>query len=461
VLSALASEPPRAPAQGTNAPASAWYALAVLIATTLFAFVDRQILNLIAPTLQKLLQLSDLQLGALQGLGLALFASATGYPIGWLADRYGRRRVLGACVVLWSLSTGFCAFQNSFAGLFAGTAGIAVGESALSSIVFAMMPDLFPERQRNTANFIFFAVVLFAAAAGFALGGAMLAWLGRHPLYLPGVPATGSWRTALVLVALPGPLFALLLASIRMRPARARASKASAPAELEQFLPFVRSHWRAIACIYGAIAAYSLPLNSSFTWLPIAMPRIFGIESSAVGMQLGGAVAVGIFVGLILPPLGARLMPGISPLKPLHLARLFMIAALLPTALMLVAATPWQIYTATAAQYALGLGTGALMPGVIQQIAPAGLRSRLLAILGIVSGISTGLAPILVGAASGLMPGSRGIIAAITEVALPGWVIAIVSISLAQKPFLVTAAEVKREQQDLEAASAGVAMPAH
>jgi MFS family permease len=452
---------PQATHREPGAPASAWYALAVLIATTLFAFVDRQILNLIAPTLQKMLRLSDLELGALQGLGLALFASAAGYPIGWLADRYGRRRVLGACVVLWSLSTGFCAFQNSFVGLFAGTAGIAVGESALSSIVFAMMPDLFPERQRNTANFIFFAVVLFAAAAGFALGGAMLAWLARHPLYLPGVPATGSWRTALVLVAIPGPLFALLLATIRMRSARTRIPKSSpSPAELGQFLPFVRANWRAIACIYGAIAAYSLPLNSSFAWLPIAMPRIFGIDSAAVGVQLGGAIAMGIFVGLILAPLGARLMPGTSTLKPLHLARFFMLVALLPTAFMLIAATPWQIYAATAAQYALGLGTGALMPGLIQQIAPARLRSRLLAILGIVSGIATGLAPILVGAASGIMPGSRGIITAITAVALPGWVIAIVFISLAQKPFLVTATEVKREEQDVEAAPA-VAVPVH
>jgi len=446
-----------------SAPASAWYALAVLIATTLFAFVDRQILNLLAPTLQQELKLSDLELGALQGLGLALFASMTGYPIGWLADRYGRRRILGACIVLWSISTAFCAFQNTFAGLFAGTAGIAIGESALSSIVFAMMPDLFPERQRNTANFIFFAVVLFAAAGGFALGGAMLGWLAHHPLNLPGLASMESWRVPLILVSVPGPLFALLLGTIRIRSTAGRGARSDeSSAAPEELVPFVRSNWRAIVYIYGMIGAYSLPLNSSFSWLPIAMPRIFGIESSAVGLQLGAAIAVGILVGLLLPPLAMRIAGGDATLKPLGLARIFMIAAIAPTLFVLVAATPWQIYAAIAVQYALGLATGALMPGVIQQLAPARMRSRLLAILGIVSGISAGLAPILVGALSSLIPASRGIFVAIVVVSLPGWVIGALLISWARKPFLATAEMVRRQEGAAEGATTTAAvMPAH
>lgn len=445
-----------------GAPASAWYALGVLIATTLFAFVDRQILNLIAPTLQEELHLSDFELGALQGLGLALFASAAGYPIGWLADRYGRRRVLAACVVLWSASTAFCAFQSTFAGMFAGTAGIAIGKSALGAIVFAMMPDLFPERQRNTANYIFFTVVLFSAAAGFALGGAMLGWLERHPLSLPLLSGMESWRVALILVAVPGPLIALLLGTISMRGATARAVKAAGSSpELGEFLPFVRSNWRTIACLYGMIAAYSLPLSSGFNWFSIAMPRIFGTEVSSVGPQLGAATAVGIAIGLLLPPLGARFMPGEPRLRPLNLARIFFLAATAPTLFVLVATTPGQIYAATAAQYALGIATGALMPGVIQQIAPARLRARMLALLGIVGAVASGSAPMLVGALSGLFPDARGILAAITIVSLPGWVIAAVLISLARKPLLITMDAVKREEERIAETETAAVQPMH
>ena len=67
--------------------AAAWWALGVLVAISLFAFIDRQALSLVAAPLAADLKLSDTQLGALQGLGLAIFATFT-YPLGWLADRF-------------------------------------------------------------------------------------------------------------------------------------------------------------------------------------------------------------------------------------------------------------------------------------------------------------------------------------------------------------------------------------
>src|SRR3546814_3312270 len=44
-----------------KAPLSAWYGLFVLVMTTLFAFVDRQILNLVGPSLQTSLGFTDFQ----------------------------------------------------------------------------------------------------------------------------------------------------------------------------------------------------------------------------------------------------------------------------------------------------------------------------------------------------------------------------------------------------------------
>src|SRR3546814_10917773 len=118
--------------------------------TTLFAFVVRQMLSLVAPALQTSLGFSDLQLGMLQGLGMAVFASVASYPMGWLADRYGRRLILALGVACWSLATGLFAFQQSFGGLFAATIGIAIGEAGLEPIVFALIPDLFFEDRKST-----------------------------------------------------------------------------------------------------------------------------------------------------------------------------------------------------------------------------------------------------------------------------------------------------------------------
>src|SRR3546814_10924021 len=92
-------------AKARGAATWAWYGLGVLLMTTLFAFVVRQMLSLIAPSLQTSLGFTDLQLGMLQGLGMAVFASVASYPMGWLADRFGRRLLLALGVACWSLPT--------------------------------------------------------------------------------------------------------------------------------------------------------------------------------------------------------------------------------------------------------------------------------------------------------------------------------------------------------------------
>ncbi|MGL3821767.1 MFS transporter [Sphingopyxis sp. R3-92] len=427
-----------------KAPASAWYALAILIGTTLFAFVDRQIINLIAPSLQSDLGISDLQLGMLQGLGFAFFASLAAYPIGWLSDRYGRRLVLGCCIMVWSISTAACAFQTSFAGIFAAAAGIAIGEAALTPVIFSMLPDLFPERQRNTANFIFFAVALLGAALGLALGGVTLDLLAKNHDALPAFFASmESWRVALIIVAAPGPLFVLLLTTIRMTSNSGKITAGAEPA-FDKIVPFLREHWRTIACIYGAIFAYSLPLGAVGAWLPVAMPRAFeGIDASSVGVQLGIAMGIGSITGLIMAPIGIKLLRGDPDLKPLRTARFYLTVAILPTFLILFALEPWQIYAAVGVQVALLLATGALMPGVLQQLSPPHLRSRLLSLLGIAAAISGGLAPMMVGAMSGLLDPNRGLITAMVIVGLPAWIVAAILMSMARRPLIKTIAAIR------------------
>lgn len=426
-----------------KAPSSAWYALAILIGTTLFAFVDRQIINLIAPSLQSDLGISDLQLGMLQGLGFALFASLAAYPIGWLSDRYGRRLVLGCCIIVWSISTAACAFQTSFSGIFAAAAGIAIGEAALAPVIFSMLPDLFPKRQRNTANFIFFAAVLLGAAIGLALGSLTLDLLEQNHQALPAFFAgMDSWRVALILVAAPGPLFVLLLATIRMRGDAGRVGAADGSeqgADFDKILPFIREHWRTIGCIYGAIFAYSLPLGAVGPWLPVAMPRAFeGVEASSVGIPLGIAMGVGSIVGLIMAPIATKLLRGDADLKPLRIARFCLTLAAVPTLAILFAWEPWQIYASVGIQVAMLLATGALMPGVLQQLSPAHLRSRLLSLLGIAGAIAGGLAPMMVGALSGVLDAHRGLLTAMVIVGLPGWIVGAVLMSMARQPFVAT-----------------------
>jgi MFS family permease len=419
----------------------AWYSLSVLLLTTLLAYVVRQMLSLIAPSLQTSLGFSDLQIGMLQGLGMAIFASVASYPMGWLADRYGRRSLLAIGIACWSLATALSALQTGFSGLFLGTIGIALGEAGLAPIVYAMIPDLFPERQRNSANLVFYAGSLLGAGIGMALGGAMLQWLAGAQHVLPAWAAgIDAWRIAMIAVALPGPLFVLLVATMPLgaRSAGQARRDAGGDGHMHAFLPYARVHWRTLASIFGAIFAMGLAMTSCLVWFPIALPRAFGVDPAGVGVDLGLAIAVATLLGVALPAIALKLRGRDRDRGPIAVARIFFALAPLPAICLPFVTSPFQAYAVATLQGTMGVAGSAMIPGVLQSLAPAHLRSRVLALLGIVNALAMAASPMAIGALSGLISGPRGMLLAIALVGAPALVAAAVLISLARRPYAAT-----------------------
>jgi hypothetical protein len=168
-----------------------------------------------------------------------------------------------------------------------------------------------------------------------------------------------------------------------------------------------------------------------------------GVRPADVGMQLGVAIAVGSIIGLTVPPLGIKLLVGEPTIKPLRLARMLLTAAILPCFLTLFAWLPWHFYALLGAQLVALLGTGSLMPGVLQQLSPPALRSRLISVLGMCGAVASGLSPMLVGALSGSFDAKRGLITAIVIVSLPAWSIAALLMSLSRRHVAATIALLK------------------
>src|SRR5262249_49813605 len=150
------------------------YAIAILSAAVLYAVIDRQVLMLLAQPLKAELLLSDTQIGSLQGLGAALFAAVATIPLGWLADRIDRRLLLVVCVLIWSAAIASCGLATGYWSLLVCMAFLAAGEASLSPVVFALIPDLFPQGQRMTANFIYYAATILGSGAGIALAGTVV-----------------------------------------------------------------------------------------------------------------------------------------------------------------------------------------------------------------------------------------------------------------------------------------------
>ena len=60
---------------------AAWYSVAVLMLMYIFSFIDRTTISLIVEPMKRDLQISDTQIGMLQGLAFALLYPFLGLPI--------------------------------------------------------------------------------------------------------------------------------------------------------------------------------------------------------------------------------------------------------------------------------------------------------------------------------------------------------------------------------------------
>jgi MFS family permease len=78
------------------------------------------------------------------------------------------------------------------------------------------------------------------------------------------------------------------------------------------------------------------------------------------------------------------------------------------------------------------------MPGVLQNLAPPHLRSRVLALLGIVNALALAASPLAIGWISGLIEGHRGTLYAITVVSLPSLIVSAILMAFAPRPYAAT-----------------------
>lgn len=406
-----------------DAPLSAWYALGALILATLFAIIDRQILVLVADPLRKTLGLSDVNLGMLQGAGLALFAGVAAFPIGWLADRYDRRRVMAACVLVWSLATVACGLSQNFWELMAAATCLGIGEAGLAPGVYSLIPQLFRNRKRLLANTIFIVSANLAVALGLEISGVLIHWVSTHKSQLPvSLSSLDAWRLSYFLVALPGPVISLMILTLKVRPRGALDPGASAPEKRSELIPYLRKHWSLIARFFIGCGLMNLGLAGINSWVPVIAARVYGESAQQVGSGMAAASAAGLLIGsaggsLYLKGRVARL----GALAPFRIIWLGAFVGVLPTALFPWASSATILFALTAIQISGTIAAILPFPTVLQDLAPDALRARVVALAVVVTACIQALGPILVGVASEQISNiANGLSIAVAVVAAPG-----------------------------------------
>ena len=137
-----------------NKKQAAYYALAVLFVINALNFFDRQIIGAVGEPIRKEFGLNDASLGALNTAFTLLYAFV-GLPLGKLADKYSRKKILGVGVLVWSVMTAASGIARSFWQIFALRLGVGVGEATCAPAASSLIGDYFPSDRRAKAMSVF------------------------------------------------------------------------------------------------------------------------------------------------------------------------------------------------------------------------------------------------------------------------------------------------------------------
>jgi predicted MFS family arabinose efflux permease len=204
-------------AQHARPGTRAWVALAILCFVYVLNFLDRQLLSILAKPIQDDLGVSDGQLGMIGGLYFALFYCVLSIPVGWLADRTNRVRVLAFACALWSAATIACGFSTNYPQLVLACMSVGVGEAGGVPPSYAIISDLFPPHQRGTALGLYNLGPPIGQAMGVAFGAS--------------IAAAYSWRDAFLALGAVGIVTAVIVFVFVREPKRGGLDAAPGAAE--------------------------------------------------------------------------------------------------------------------------------------------------------------------------------------------------------------------------------------
>ena len=253
-------------------------ALGLLLAINLSNYIDRYILSAVEPSIRAAFFPPN-DPDAMWMTGMLAPAFLVTYmlaapALGWMADRFSRWIVIGACVLLWSVATAASGFAATFLALFITRIFVGIGEGGYGPAAPTILADVFGVEKRGRVMAIFCAAIPVGSALGYVLGGLIDAQLG--------------WRWAFYIVAIPGIILGLICfwqtdprARSGVREERKRASK-------EDYLTLTRNRSFMFNC--GAQTAMTFALGGMAFWMPAYL--IFRQQSPALATPVFGGITV-------------------------------------------------------------------------------------------------------------------------------------------------------------------------
>lgn len=264
----------------------AWMIVALLWMVALLNYLDRLAITSMRDSIKADVLMSDAQFGLLTSVFLWVYAFLSP-AAGFLADRFGRARVIVVSLFVWSLMTWLTGHCRTVNELLTVRALMGIGEACYIPAALALIADYHRGATRSLATGIHMSGIYAGAALG-GMGGYIAEWFG--------------WRTGFTMLGGLGIGYAVVLLWLL------RDLPGSAPANTD--LPEAKiTPGAALGSLLRQPSYYVLLLHWSLLalagwgisgWLPTYLKEHFAMGQGAAGISATGYLQAASFLGILI-----------------------------------------------------------------------------------------------------------------------------------------------------------------
>lgn len=264
------------------------------------AWLDRMAISMALPYIGKEFDLSATALG---GILSAFFIGYAGcqIPGGWLADKFGPRRVITGALAVWSLFTALTGMVGNITQMLIVRFVFGAGEGVFPGPVWKIVGTWFSKKDRGTANSCVLTSTTLGPAITPLIVAPLLAAFGWRAVFFV-LGALGvlcvyvSWR---YIVDRPEDYPGISKAEVE-RIKEERAADEAAAAGLEQSIAPKTSFWDLIKepriwVMFFGVFFLTVPIWGYMTWLPTYLVKVRGLTLAKMSI----AASIPFFVATV------------------------------------------------------------------------------------------------------------------------------------------------------------------
>lgn len=269
----------------------AWTVVGTLWVVSMLNYLDRLLIASMREPIKDSIPMTDAQFGLLTTVFLFIYGILSPFG-GYFADRYSRKAVVVASLLVWSIVTLWTGYVTSYTEMLTARAIMGISEACYIPASVAMVMDYHKGSTRSLAS----GILMSGLYAGMALGGT-----GGYIAELWG------WRFAFHLFGALGIAYAIVLMLVlkdlqkttgvefKTTPEGQRTNQSTGIFKIITNLFKSSSYW--IIIFYGSLLGMTFWVI--YAWLPTYFRDGFKLSLGEAGISATAFIQVASFVGVI------------------------------------------------------------------------------------------------------------------------------------------------------------------